>query len=128
MYKRINQNDKDFYIYLGSIFGSRKIERETKDRFYDDPDKEWIIHINKCKIIDSVISLDRHGILKNIYSENEISTVYSLKSIYNEVVTGVLPSLYADLYKKSGYQVEPTHKNFVKVRGGKNDETGKTDK
>ena len=42
MIKSINNNNPDFYKYMGKIFGSRKVQRDTEDRFYDDNEKEWI--------------------------------------------------------------------------------------
>lgn len=56
MIKRMINTDKDFYKYMGSIFGSREVQRDTKDRFYNDDDKEWIIDIQNKTII-SVISI-----------------------------------------------------------------------
>ena len=40
---RTNRNEADFYRLLGPYFGSRRIEKETRDRFYDDPGKTWYV-------------------------------------------------------------------------------------
>ena len=38
---RMNRSSAGFYEIMGPVFGSRAIERDTHDRFYDDADKEW---------------------------------------------------------------------------------------
>ena len=40
---RTNRSDPNFYLLVGPYFGSRKIERQTRDRFYDDPGKIWFV-------------------------------------------------------------------------------------
>ena len=39
---RTNRSDPNFYLLVGPYFGSRKIERQTRDRFYDDPGKSGL--------------------------------------------------------------------------------------
>ena len=36
---KITNKDPGFYDLLGPIFGSRKVHRETGDRFFDDDKK-----------------------------------------------------------------------------------------
>ncbi len=36
MIKRMRNTDRGFYGYMGRIFGSRQVQRDTGDRFYDD--------------------------------------------------------------------------------------------
>lgn len=53
---RIDRNNPDFYKVMGPVFGSRLIQRQTNDRFYDDPGKEWFIE-RSGDHIDYVISV-----------------------------------------------------------------------
>lgn len=41
--RKLIRSDEDFYAVLGPVFGSRLIEKQTKDRFYDDADKVWYV-------------------------------------------------------------------------------------
>lgn len=118
---RINNDDENYYHYLGPLFGSRKVQRETKDRFYDDPGKEWLIHIDINNNVDSALSVNG-GIIRNIYSENHKETIKTLKNIYTDVYSGIVPSIYRDLYEKAGYQIVDINKiNFIEIRGGKSE-------
>lgn len=41
--KRVTNSDKNFYKYIGRIFGSREVQRITSDHIYDNADKEKYI-------------------------------------------------------------------------------------
>ena len=47
MVRILTRNDEDFYRLLGPVFGSRQIEKITRDRFYDDEGKIWYVVPNK---------------------------------------------------------------------------------
>lgn len=116
MIKRINNNQKDFYKYMGPIFGSRTVQRETSDRFYDDDEKEWILNIINKEII-SVVSMKNNEI-KNIYTKDPFSLIELLKMIYKEVKCGTVPIVYLEIYSGAGYILMEEYKNFVKIKGG----------
>lgn len=117
--QRIKNTDTAFYDIIGPVFGSRKIQRVTKDRFYDDDEKEWIVQLDSNKNIVYVISVT-DGIIKNIYSESPEATTDALKEIYNEISYGVVPVVYKALYISAGYGIEESEMvNFVRIIGGK---------
>lgn len=117
---KINNKDKDFYIYLGPIFGSREVQRKTGDRFYDDDGKEWYIHLESGHVDVSVSVLK--GKIRNVYSENEKELTEILKEILHEVSSGMIPVVYLKSFIKAGYTVDETKTkktmNFVPIQGG----------
>ena len=58
--RKLTRTDEDFYAVLGPVFGSRLIEKQTRDRFYDDAGKVWYVITGKgghlCSEIQSRIS------------------------------------------------------------------------
>lgn len=117
--QRIKNTDTAFYDIVGPVFGSRKIQRVTRDRFYDDDKKEWIVQLDSNKNIVYVISVI-DGVIKNIYSESPEATTNALKEIYDEISYGVVPVIYKALYISAGYEIEErVMVNFVKIVGGK---------
>lgn len=114
---RINNKNIDFYDILGPVFGSRKIQRITKDRFYDDTGKDWVINLDKSGQVISAISVKDH-IIKNVYTEDFSRTIFELKELYAEVSSGKVPILYRDLYFIAGYQVLDESLNFITIKGG----------
>ena len=113
---RINRGNPDFYKIMGPIFGSRSIQRQTSDRFYDDLGKEWFIEISE-KSIDYVISV-KDGVIKNIYLENESAAVAALRAIYPDISSGIVPACYSEVYADAGYLVLEKSQNFVFINGG----------
>lgn len=118
MLKRMVNTDKDFYKYMGKIFGSREVQRVTSDRFYDDSGKEWIIEIDKKNVV-AIISI-KDSILKNIYAEDAFCLIKILKEVYPEISAGVVTNVYKDIYVTAGYEIMEEKKNFLKIKGGKN--------
>lgn len=117
MTKRMINTDKDFYKYMGQIFGSREVQRDTGDRFYDDDDKEWVIDVQN-KTIMSVISIKNYTI-KNVYANDVFSLIDVLKCVHSEVFDGTVPILYREAYAAAGYKIMEEKKNFLKIKGGK---------
>lgn len=117
---KINNKDKNFYIYLGPIFGSREVQRKTGDRFYDDDGKEWYIHLESGHVDVSVSVLK--GKIRNVYSENEKELTEILKEILHEVSSGMIPVVYLESFIKAGYTVDETKTkktmSFVPIQGG----------
>lgn len=52
---RLNQKSPNFYELLGPVFGSRTIEQETNDRFYDDAEKEWFLLLDQDAYLASLL-------------------------------------------------------------------------
>lgn len=67
---KITNKDPGFYDLLGPIFGSRKVHRETGDRFFDDDKKEWYLEVNDEKEILALISLSGETIKKRLLSKS----------------------------------------------------------
>jgi len=117
MIKRITNTDKDFYKYMGNIFGSREVQRITSDRIYDDSGKEWVMKIQD-NTITAVISL-KDSVIKNVYAEDTDSLVEILKEIYLEVDIGIVTKAYQKEYISAGYKIVGEKKNFLTIKGGK---------
>ena len=64
MIKKMTNKDSNFYKYMGEIFGSREIQRETSDRFYDDDGKEWFLY-TELGVTLSVVSV-KENVIKNV--------------------------------------------------------------
>lgn len=120
MVKRMKNTDRGFYGYMGKIFGSRQVQRDTTDRFYDDDGKEWIADIQN-KAVTSVISV-KDGIIKNVYADDIFSLISVLKAVYPEVLSGTVPSVYREAYTAAEYKITGEKKNFLIIKGGKDSE------
>lgn len=117
MIKRMNNSSPEFYGYMGKIFGSRKVQKETSDRFYDDDGKEWILHIDK-KSVSAVVSV-KDNIIKNVYAEDAFALMEILRGIYTEIYNGLVPISYKEIYVGAGYKIVEEKKNFLEIKGGK---------
>ena len=114
---RMNNRHKDFYTYMGPIFGSRDVEAETNDRFYDDDNKEWILNISHgC--VDVAISINDEGVIRNVYITNANAGYEILFELFSDAAVSVVPRKYVDIYEKCGYKVRDRSVNFVKIYGG----------
>lgn len=122
MIKLLTNKDKNFYLYFGKIFGSRLIENTTKDRIYDDDNKIWHCEFIKNKIV-SFISVENHKI-KNIYCDKSKSKEFNelLCSVFPNVAESIVPKIYKDYYISAGFTVIEEKQNFVKIKGGYNEE------
>lgn len=120
MIKRMKNTDRGFYVYMGKIFGSRRVQRDTADRFYDDDEKEWIADIKNGDVV-SVISI-KDSLIKNAYADDIFSLIAVLKSAYGKVSGGTVPCAYREAYTAAGYKIIEEKKNFLIIKGGKEDE------
>ena len=66
MIVKMTNKDEKFYQYMGRIFGSRVIEKQTNDRIYDDNDKEWYIALEENKV-KAFVSISQNKI-KNVFA------------------------------------------------------------
>lgn len=108
---RRTRSDPDFYQQLGPVFGSRKIERETRDRFYDDPGKIWFLvpDLGAASLLD--------GVIRNFWAANDEAAEGLLLSILAEAATarGIVPQAYRKAFEKMGFRTRPYQKNFLEV-------------
>lgn len=116
MIRLLKNSADDFYKYMGPIFGSRKIQRATKDRFYDDDGKEWLLYLEGGSVL-AVLSMEK-GTIKNIYGEDMEALAVLLEQSKADAVSGIVPAIYTEQYKNAGYRVEGHSANFVKITAG----------
>lgn len=114
----LTNRDKKFYSLIGKIFGSRLIERETKDRIYDDDDKEWYVVVQLKEVVAFVSVKNRK--IKNLFcfQGHEQVLEFILEYLYPSILDGIVTKKYYELYKKCGYIVSEYQSNFVKIQGG----------
>lgn len=108
---RLERENRDFYAYMGPIFGSRIIEKETGDRFYDDPEKLWYIAPGR-----GAASV-RAGVLRNFWASDE-KTAFSIAQEMlrdNRRLSGVASRRYESVFKALGFTVQSYRKNFIEV-------------
>lgn len=119
---KVSRKDPDFYSIMGPVFGSREIQRKTGDRFFDDDNKEWHVFTDLQGNVTTVISVSKN-LIKNVYSSDTDCLLLLLKDIYPEIKSGIVPMVYAEIYKSAGYDVSKSSKNFVEIRGGYSNES-----
>lgn len=115
MIKRMNNSDPEFYGYMGKIFGSRKVQKETFDRFYDDDGKEWIFNLDKGSVT-AVISV-KDNMIKNVYAEDAFALMDILNEVRPEISKGLVPISYREIYTGAGYKIVEEKKNFLEIKG-----------
>lgn len=120
MILKLTNKDSNFYHYMGKFFGSRIVQTETKDRIYDDNNKLWYIYADSDNKPYGFISIC-DGVIKNIYSSNELYLKELLRHIQQDTVIkpSIVTKLYEDLYKECGLKITSldTYKHFVMIRG-----------
>lgn len=113
---KLNNKSKDFYNYLGKFFGSRIVDFTTKDRIYDDNDKEWYIFLDHTNVT-SFLSITNNRI-KNIYSTN-VKHLYELLThvlLEVQIKPSIVTNIYLDVYEKCDLKIEKKkYKNFVRI-------------
>lgn len=114
---KMNNKDEKFYTYMGKIFGSRIIQRQTNDRIYDDKEKEWYLYIEDERVL-AFVSIS-NSTIKNIYTIKDSYLEDVLKQIRkeNKVTESIVTNLYEDIYGKVGFKVNHTNnlKNFIMI-------------
>lgn len=112
---KMNNKDEKFYYYMGKMFGSRIVQKQTNDRIYDDNDKEWYMYIEDDRVV-SFVSIANNTI-KNIYTIKDSYLLETLKMIKKETKIGesVVPNLYKKLYIEAGFKINHVDnlKNFI---------------
>lgn len=117
MVVKMNNKQEKFYSYMGRMFGSRIVQRQTNDRIYDDSDKEWYLNIKDDRVV-AFVSLSNNTI-KNVYTIKDSYLTEILKKIKKEVKINesIVPNVYKNLYTKAGYSINNmnTLKNFISI-------------
>ena len=117
MIMNMNNKNKNFYEYLGKLFGSRSVESFIHDRIYDDSDKEWYIYYDRGKA-RAFVSINNNKI-KNVYSENKGFLVAVLQQVNREenIIASIVPKVFIQQYREAGFAVKEHSVNFVEIRG-----------
>lgn len=114
--KRLTREDHDFYMHMGPIFGSRLIEKQTKDRFYDDAEKIWFLIPGKgaASLLGNTI--------KNFWAVNEQIAEALIHALQEEMrkeagkwLDGTLPNTFAGTFEHEGFELSPHRVNFIEV-------------
>ena len=117
MVVKMNNKDEKFYYYMGKMFGSRIVQRQTNDRIYDDTDKEWYLNIEDERVV-AFVSLSNNTI-KNVYTirDNYLSEIFRTMKKEIKIKESIVPNIYKSLYVKAGYSINDmnTLKNFIMI-------------
>jgi len=105
------RGDEDFYSLLGPVFGSREIEKATKDRFYDDPEKVWFLIPG-----EAVASVSGHTI-KNFWASTEEAALCVILEILplHSSLDGILPTGWEGAFRRCGFTTQYHSKNFFEA-------------
>ena len=117
MILKMSNKDENFYKYMGKIFGSRIVERQTNDRIYDDEDKEWYIYL-KNEFVLACVSISKN-VIKNIYTTEKKYLEEILEKIQKDIKinNSIVTNKYIGIYEKCNFKVnkEQNYKNFVRI-------------
>lgn len=108
---RTDRTRKDFYELLGPVFGARSIEKETKDRFYDDAGKSWYVIPGHAAA--SVLS----GSIRNFWADTDEAACGMLVEMLRdyEKLSGIVPMAYESALRSAGFAIQKHRKNFLEV-------------
>lgn len=109
--------DEDFYRIMGPVFGSRAVERQTHDRFYDDPGKIW--YLLEDRAVASVLG----STIKNFWAVDAASADALLREILSEYryLDGIVPAAHENVFCQNGFETAAYRKNFIEVQYEKRD-------
>lgn len=114
---KITNKEKNFYQYMGKIFGSRLIQSQTNDRIYDDNNKEWYIYLEEDNV-KAFVSINKN-VIKNIYTiKNEyLEEILEKVKKENNITYSIVTNCYIDIYEKCGFCIwqGQGYKNFVTI-------------
>lgn len=114
---KITNKEKNFYQYMGKIFGSRLIQSQTNDRIYDDNNKEWYIYLEEDNV-KAFVSINKN-VIKNIYTiKNEyLEEILEKVKKENNITYSIVTNCYIDIYEKCGFGIwqGQGYKNFVTI-------------
>lgn len=108
---RLNRNDEEFYALLGPVFGSRRIEQQTRDRFYDDPGKLWYVIPGQgvASVLDEKV--------KNFWAVSEEVAEALISAMLDDRgrLFGILPNTFEPVFREMGFKTVGYRKNFIEV-------------
>lgn len=109
---KIDRSSAEFYIYMGPVFGSRVIEQETRDRFYDDAGKIWYLIPGHGAA--SVMGGDK---IKNFWASTPEAAIILLKELTTEYTRlhGIVPNVHEQSFRDMGFSCMGHRKNFLEV-------------
>lgn len=114
---RMNNKDENFYMYMGKMFGSRIVQRQTNDRIYDDNDKEWYLNIEDERVV-AFVSITK-DIMKNVYTikDNYLTEIFRELKKDVKIKESIVPNIYKNIYKKAGFSINDKDalKNFIMI-------------
>ncbi len=112
MVLKMNRASEDFYEVMGPVFGSRIIEQQTKDRFYDDPGKKWYV------IPDQGAASVKDGVIRNFWAANQEIAEKLIQAMLRDYVNlrGIVPNAYEMAFEQSGFRTCAHRINFLEVR------------
>lgn len=117
MVVKMNNKNENFYFYMGKMFGSRIVQRQTNDRIYDDNDKEWYLNIEDDRVV-AFVSVAK-DVIKNVYSirDNYLMEIFKELKKDVKIKDSIVSNLYKDVYIKSGFSINNmnTLKNFIMI-------------
>lgn len=117
MVVKMNNKNENFYFYMGKMFGSRIVQRQTNDRIYDDNDKEWYLNIEDDRVV-AFVSVVK-DVIKNVYSirDNYLMKIFKELKKDVKIKDSIVSNLYKDVYIKSGFSINNmnTLKNFIMI-------------
>ena len=101
----------DFYANMGPVFGSRVIEQETRDRFYDDPEKIWYLIPGYGAA--SVLG-DR---IRNFWAATPEAASDLLQEMIRDYLYlgGIVPNRHEMTFREMGFICMQHRKNFLEV-------------
>ncbi len=115
MIVKVTNKSENFYQYMGKIFGSRLIEKQTNDRIYDDDNKLWYLYLEENKVM-AFVSISKN-VIKNIYATKEKYLEKTLEKVKEEntITYSIVTRYYLNTYEKAGFKVSKNqdYKNFT---------------
>ncbi len=108
---KMNRKSESFYEVLGPVFGSRVIEQETHDRFYDDPEKEW--YVIQGRGAASV----KGGQIKNFWAVDDAAAgeLIDAMKVEHSTLHGVVPKQQEKAFQEQGFLTFARRVNFIEV-------------
>lgn len=108
---KLDRESPEFYEHMGPIFGSRLIENETRDRFYDDPGKKWYIIPGH-----GAASVLNHTI-KNFWAATPAAARKLLERLIDEYksLNGIVSNRHERSFRELGFICVGHRKNFLEV-------------
>lgn len=108
---KLTRDDANFYVLLGPVFGSRALEKETHDRFYDDPGKIWYL------LPEEGVASILNGVIRNFWAADDRAAEMLIQALQQDAerLRGILPRIYEKPFRRLGFHTTGYRKNFIEV-------------